>query len=289
MEKEKSKFSKEHWSIIIKPQESVFNLHLKDIWQYRDLLVLFVKRDFVAQYKQTILGPLWNIIQPVLTTCMFLLLFGKIANIPTDGIQPVLFYLSGITIWNFFSTCLTNTSNTFVANASIFGKVYFPRLVMPLSVVLSNIIRFAIQFCLLLAAMIYYAFNGYPIEISILWLWIPLLILLIAGLGFGLGIIVSSLTTKYRDLTVLMTFIVQLLLYVTPIGYPVSYLSHGKYKWIIELNPLSGVIEVFRYILFHKGTLYLSGLWYDVIFMFITLFLGLIIFNRIERSFMDTV
>ena len=242
-----------------------------------------------AQYKQTVLGPLWHLIQPILTTAIFLLLFGKIANIPTDGIQPVLFYMSGITLWNYFSASLTNTSNTFVTNAPIFGKVYFPRLVIPISVVLSNIIRLGIQFGLLLAAMIWYHFNGYPITISLNWFWIPVLVLLIAGISLGLGIIISSLTTKYRDFTILITFIIQLMMYVTPIGYPISVLAHSKYKSIIELNPLTGIVESFRYVLFGKGAMDLHGLLYSFGFMLVSLFIGLLIFSKVERSFMDTV
>ncbi|HEX4371795.1 MAG TPA: ABC transporter permease [Puia sp.] len=277
------------WDLIITPKNSLFDLNLKDLWRYRDLLVLFVKRDFKAQYKQTVLGPVWHIIQPILTTAIFLLLFGKIANIPTDGIKPVLFYMSGITLWNYFSICLTSTSNTFVSNAAIFGKVYFPRLIIPLSVVLSNIYRLGIQFGLLLVVMIWYHFHGFPMQISFLWLFIPLLILIMAGIGLGLGIIVSSLTTKYRDFTILMTFIVQLLLYVTPIGYPISFLSHSKYKFIIEANPLSSLVEAFRYILFHKGSIQTGGILYSIIFMLVSLVIGLVIFSKVERSFMDTV
>lgn len=281
--------SQEHWDLVIEPSTGLFDLHLKDVWRYRDLLVLFVKRDFVAQYKQTILGPLWHLIQPILTTMVFLLVFGKIANISTDGITPILFYLSGITMWNYFSMCFTNTANTFVANAAIFGKVYFPRLVIPLSVVLSNIVRFLIQFALLLAVMIYYHVNGFPLQLTWQWLWIPGLIFLMAGIGLGLGIIVSSLTTKYRDLGVLMVFVVQLLMYATPVAYPLSYLAGTKYKTLISLNPLSPIIEVFRHALYNTGRLDAAGLWYSLIFMIVTLFVGLLVFNKVEKSFMDTV
>jgi len=277
------------WDLEIKPRTSLFDISISDIWRYRDLLILFVKRDFVAQYKQTILGPLWNFIQPILTTAMFLLIFGKIANIPTDGINPILFYMSGITIWTFFSTCLTTTSNTFVANSSIFGKVYFPRLVMPLSTIVSNMIRFGIQFLLLLAVMIYYHFNGYPLHFGPGWLFVLFLLLLMAGIGLGLGIIISSLTTKYRDLTVLMTFTIQLAMYATPVVYPLSYLSHSKYKTLISLNPLTSIIEAFRYSLFGAGTFTTGSLLYSFGFMIISLFVGLLIFSRVERTFMDTV
>jgi lipopolysaccharide transport system permease protein len=280
---------KEIWDLVIRPQSSLFDLHLKEVLHYKDLIGLFIKRDFAAQYKQTILGPLWHIIQPILTTAIFLLLFGKIAKIPTDGIQPVLFYMSGITLWNYFSACLTSTSNTFVINAPIFGKVYFPRLVIPLSVVFSNIIRLGIQFALLLAAMIWYQFNGFPMTISLYWLWIPVLVLMIAGISLGLGIIISSLTTKYRDFVILITFVIQLLMYVTPIGYPMSFLSHSKYGKIIDLNPLTGIVESFRFALFGKGAFDYHGLLYSFGFMIVSLFLGILIFTKVERSFMDTV
>jgi lipopolysaccharide transport system permease protein len=280
---------KESWDLVIRPKGSFFDLHLKEVWEYKDLIALFIKRDFAAQYKQTILGPVWHILQPILTTAIFLLLFGKIANIPTDGIKPVLFYMSGITMWNYFSACLTNTSNTFLINAPIFGKVYFPRLVIPLSIVSSNIIRLGIQFGLLLAVMIWYHFNGYPIVFGITWLWIPVLILLTAGIGLGLGIIISSLTTKYRDLAILITFVIQLLMYVTPIGYPISYLKSSKYRHIIEVNPLTSIIEAFRFALFKKGELDLTGLMYSFTFMLLSLVIGLFIFSKVERSFMDTV
>ena len=277
------------WDLEIKPRQPLFDLHLADVWQYRDLLLLFVKRDFVAQYKQTVLGPLWNVIQPILTTAMFLLVFGKIANISTDGIEPILFYMSGITIWNYFQTCLTNTSNTFVTNASIFGKVYFPRLIIPLSVILSNLVRFGIQFLLLFAAMLYYNYNGYPLHITFNWLLIPLLLSLMAGIGLGLGIIISSLTTKYRDFIVLMAFAIQLGMYATPVVYPLSFLSHSRYRHLILLNPLSSILEGFRYALFGAGTFTAGGLLYTFCFMVIALFFGVLLFNKVERSFMDTV
>lgn len=277
------------WDMVIKPHNSFFELNLKEVWRYRDLLTLFVKRDFVAQYKQTILGPLWNLIQPILTTIMFLLLFGKIANIPTDGIQPIMFYMSGITMWNYFAICLTNTSNTFVTNAAIFGKVYFPRLIIPLSVVISNIIRFGIQFGLLLAVMTYYQFNGTPIHFSSSWLLIPVVIIIMAGTGLGLGIIISSLTTKYRDFNVLITFAIQLMMYVTPVAYPLSFLAHSRYRNLISLNPLAPVIELFRYSLFGKGTFTAGSILYSVVFMVVSLFIGLLIFTKVEKTFMDTV
>ncbi len=279
----------EHWDLVIEPRAHLLDLKLKEVWKYRDLLLLFVKRDFIAQYKQTILGPLWHVIQPIFTTIMFLLVFGKIANIPTGGIQPVLFYMSGITIWNYFSSCLTTTSNTFVANAGIFGKVYFPRLVIPLSNVLSNIVKFGIQFLLLLIMMVVYSFKGHPIHFGLTWFWIPVLILMMAGLGLGLGIIISSLTTKYRDLTVLIGFAVQLLMYATPVVYPLSFLKGKSYASWIQWNPLTPIVEAFRYALFGEGTFSAGSLLYSGGFIVIVLFAGLLIFSKVERSFMDTV
>ncbi|WP_407525519.1 ABC transporter permease [Lacibacter sp. MH-610] len=280
----------DHWDLEIKPKASLFNLNLKEVWSYRDLMFLFVRRDFVAQYKQTILGPLWHIIQPILTTIMFLLVFGKIANIPTDGIEPILFYMSGITIWNYFATCLTATSNTFVANAHIFGKVFFPRLVLPLSIVISNMVKFAIQMGILLLAMIWFAvFKGVPIVFGWQWLLIPVLMLLMAGIGLGTGIIISSLTTKYRDFTILISFAVQLLMYATPVAYPLSYLQNKSFAPLIQWNPLSAVVEGFRYALFHTGSFEIASLAYSAGFMIVVLLFGIVYFNRVERSFMDTV
>jgi lipopolysaccharide transport system permease protein len=279
----------EYWTEIITPKTNPFDLKLGEVWRYRDLLWLFVRRDFISQYKQTILGPLWHIIQPLFTTIIFLFLFGRVAKIPTDGVQPILFYMSGITIWNYFATCLTNTSNTFLANANIFGKVYFPRLVIPLSIIFSNIVRFGIQFGILLIMMIWFQFHGIEIHFNINWIWIPFLVLLMAGIGLGLGIIVSSLTTKYRDLVVLMGFVVQLGMYATPIAYPLSFLQHSGYGKLIALNPLSPLVESFRYCLFGKGTFTISTITYSVMVMAITLLIGSVIFNRVEKSFMDTV
>lgn len=280
----------ENWDLEIKPQAGLFDLNLKEVWRYRDLLVLFVRRDFVAQYKQTIFGPLWHIIQPVLTTIMFLLVFGRIANIPTDGIEPILFYMSGITIWNYFATCLTATSNTFVTNAHIFGKVYFPRLVLPLSIVLSNMVKLGIQFGILLLAMVWFAlFRDVQVIFGVQWLLLPVLVLLIAGIGLGLGIIISSFTTKYRDFAVLIGFAVQLLMYVTPVAYPLSFLKDKSFAALIEWNPLSPIVEGFRYALFCTGSFNLASLAYSFVFMLIVLLSGALYFNKVERTFMDTV
>lgn len=279
----------EHWDLVIEPQAKLFNLNLKEVWRYRDLLFLFVKRDFTAQYKQTILGPLWHFIQPVFTTVVFLLVFTKIAAIPTDGIQPVLFYMSGITIWNYFSACLTATSNTFVANAGIFGKVYFPRLVIPLSTVMSNIVKFGIQFLLLLAVMAYFGFKDRIFHFGTSWLLIPVLVLMMSGMGLGLGIIISSLTTKYRDLTVLIGFAVQLLMYATPVAYPLSFLKDKSYASWIVWNPLTPIVEGFRYALFQTGSIDGAGLLYSSAWIVGVLFFGLLMFSKVERNFMDTV
>jgi lipopolysaccharide transport system permease protein len=279
----------EHWDQVIEPRAKLLDLNLKEVWRYRDLLWLFVKRDFTAQYKQTILGPLWHFIQPIFTTVVFLLVFGKIANIPTDGIEPVLFYMSGISIWNYFSACLTATSNTFVANAGIFGKVYFPRLVIPLSTVMSNMVKFGIQFLLLLAVMIWVGIKTGQFHFGLSWLLIPLLVIMMAGLGLGLGIIISSLTTKYRDFNVLIGFAVQLLMYATPVAYPLSFLKTKSFAAWIAWNPLTPIVEAFRYALFARGTVDAVGLLYSGSFIVIVLFLGMIIFSKVERSFMDTV
>jgi lipopolysaccharide transport system permease protein len=280
----------EKWTEVLSPKTRLFDLHLGQIWRYRDLMWLFVRRDFVAQYKQTILGPVWHVIQPIFTTVMFVLVFSKIANISTDEIKPpMLFYMSGITIWNYFSTCLTSTSTVFVTNASIFGKVYFPRMVLPLSIVLSNIVRFAIQFLLLLVLMVWFNFNGHPMQLGVNWLYIPLLIVLMAGIALGLGIIISSMTTKYRDLAVLLTFVVQLAMYATPVAYPLSYLKGKSYRWLIEINPLTPVVECFRYALFGKGTFSLCTMGYSAGFMIVVLLIGVLLFNRVEKTFMDTV
>ena len=280
----------DNWDLEIKPQTGLFELSLKELWGYRDLILLFVKRDFVSQYKQTILGPLWHLIQPVLTTLMFLLLFNSIASIPTDGIEPILFYLSGITIWNYFSSCLVSTSNTFVANAGIFGKVYFPRLVIPLSVVLSNLIRFGIQMGLFVAVLLFYILKG-SVVLSFSWnlLLLPILVLLMAGLGLGLGIIISSLTTKYRDFTVLIGFAVQLMMYATPVAFPLSFLENKSFAPFIEWNPLSALVEGFRYCIFQSGSFVISDLIYPTVFCLISLLIGALIFSKVEKTFMDTV
>lgn len=279
---------KKEWDQIIKPSVGLLDVNFREIWKYRDLLLLFVRRDFVAVYKQTILGPLWFFIQPIFTTIIFTVVFGRIANISTDGLPQVLFYMSGITLWNYFADCLNNTSNIFTKNASIFGKVYFPRIIVPMSVVLSNLIKFGIQFLLLLAFWLYFYADGANIQIQPIIVIFPFLILLMAGMGLGLGMIFSSLTTKYRDLTFLLTFGVQLLMYASPVIYPLSTLPE-KYRIFILANPMTSIIETFRYAFLGTGGFEWSYLAYSTGFTIIVLIIGLLIFNQIQKSFMDTV
>lgn len=284
-----TKPTEENWSLIIEPQRSLFDLRLGELWRYRDLVMLFVRRDFVAAYKQTILGPLWYLIQPLLTTITFTVIFGNIASLPTDGLPQFLFYMSGTVIWSYFADCLNKTSNTFVQNASLFGKVYFPRLAVPLSILISNLITFLIQFGLFLFFALFFALRG--ADISPHWLWIafsPVLILMMAGLGLGFGIIISSLTTKYRDLRFLVQFGVQLLMYATPVIYPVSSIPE-RYQWLILANPMTPVIEAFRYAFLGAGTVAAAPLLYSLFFMVLVVLIGAVLFNRIEQTFMDTV
>lgn len=278
----------ENWTMVIRPKRHLLDVNLKDIWSYRDLIKLFVRRDFVARYKQTILGPLWFLIQPLLTTIMYTIVFGNIAKISTDGLPQILFYMSGIVAWTYFAACLNSTSNTFVANAGIFGKVYFPRLTLPISIVISNLIQFSIQFFLLLAFMLYYYIVGANFHINIYILLLPVLIVLMAGLGLGFGIIISSLTTKYRDLTNLVSFGVQLWMYATPIIYPLSEIPE-KYRIFVLANPLTPIIETFRFALLGSGTVSWIHLSYSFAFTILVLALGIILFNKVEQTFMDTV
>ena len=276
------------WDIEIKPTESIFKLDLKAVWKYRDLLLLLVRRDFVAFYKQTILGPIWFFIQPLLTTIMYLLIFGRVAKLSTDGLPGLIFYISGVTCWNYFSESLTKTSDTFITNANIFGKVYFPRLVIPLSIILSNLIRFGIQFVLFSAVWIYYIIEGSVVPNWQLMYLFPLLVLMMASLSLGLGVIFSSLTTKYRDLRFLLTFGIQLLMFATPIVYPLS-LAPAKYKWLIAINPFTPIIETFRFVFLGKGDFEWMYLGYSCLITLLILLVGTIIFNRVEKTFMDTV
>lgn len=277
------------WSEIIRPKRHWLDFNLKELWKYKDLILLFVRRDFVSVHKQTILGPLWLFIQPLFTTITFYFVFSKIARIPTDNVDPILFYLSGITLWNYFSDCFSKTSNTFVANAGIFGKVYFPRLATPISIVISNLIKLGIQIVLFVAIALYQVyFNNASINMNATILILPVLILLMAIMGLGLGIIFSALTTKYRDLSFLLTFGIQLLMYATPIIYPLSF-THGKLRDILSYNPLTPIIENFRYAFFGIGQFDFQGLIYTAIFSVTVLILGVLIFNRVEKNFMDTV
>lgn len=272
----------------IKPHRSLFDINLKEIWDYRDLIVLFVRRDFVSLYKQTILGPLWFFIQPLISTIMFTIVFAKVAHISTAGLPPIIFYLSGTIAWNYFSNTLLKTSDTFTQNASIFGKVYFPRLTVPISIVISNLIQFIIQFALLIVVMIIYSFNGFDFHLDFTLILIPFMLIILAGMGLGFGIIISSLTTKYRDLKQLVSFGVQLWMYITPIIFPLSTIE-GKYRVFFLINPLTGIIETFRTILLGIGHINYNYLGYSSAFMLILLAVGVILFNRIERNFMDYV
>ena len=279
----------ERWDMVIEPHRRLLDLKLGDLWHYKDLVLLFVRRDFVSVYKQTILGPLWYLIQPLLTTITFTVIFGNIARLPTDGLPQFLFYMSGTVVWSYFASCLTKTSETFVQNANLFGKVYFPRLAVPVSILISNLITFLIQFILFLAFVAYFVLRGTVIQPN--WLWIllsPVLLLIMAGLGLGLGIIVSSLTTKYRDLRFLVTFGVQLLMYATPVIYPISSIP-ARFQWIILANPMTAIIEAFRYAFLGAGSVNAGYLLYSFGFMLVVVVVGSIIFNHVEQTFMDTV
>jgi lipopolysaccharide transport system permease protein len=276
------------WDLIIEPQTSLLDLNLKDVWRYRDLLWLLVKRDFVSFYKQTILGPLWFFIQPLFTTIIFTFIFGNLAGLSTDGLPQPLFYMAGITAWNYFADCLTKTSTVFRDNANIFGKVYFPRLIMPLSIVVSNLVRFGVQMLLFFMMMAYYAYNGGSFAPNAYILLFPILVLQMALLGLGLGLVITALTTKYRDLAFLISFGVQLMMYATTVIYPLSA-APANYKWLIELNPMTGIIEAFRFGFLGQGELTFSTFGYSVAFTLAALVLGVIIFNKTEKTFVDTV
>ena len=276
------------WDLVIEPQSSLLDLNLKDVWRYRDLLWLLVKRDFVSFYKQTILGPLWFFIQPLFTTIIFTFIFGNLAGLSTDGLPQPLFYMAGITAWNYFADCLTKTSTVFRDNANIFGKVYFPRLIMPLSIVVSNLVRFGVQMLLFFLMIGYYYFTGAAFSPNAYILLFPILVLQMALLGLGVGLVITALTTKYRDLAFLITFGVQLMMYATTVIYPLSA-APANYKWLIELNPMTGIIEAFRFGFLGQGELTLSSFGYSVAFTLVALVLGVIIFNKTEKTFVDTV
>ncbi|TWT96260.1 ABC transporter permease [Neorhodopirellula pilleata] len=274
--------------ITIEPPSGWFSLNLRDIWRYRDLLLLLVYRDFVSLYKQTILGPIWFLIQPIMTTLVFTLVFKNIAGISTDGLPGILFYLAGITCWSYFSESLTKTSETFTANANVFGKVYFPRIIVPLSIVASGLLKFAVQFILFIAVLFYYKLVGEKIQMNTTVFLFPLLVLLMAMIGLGAGMIISSMTTKYRDLRFLLQFAIQLAMYGTPVIYPASTLPE-KYQWIINANPLTPILETFRHAFLGVGQYSPLHLAYSTGFATTILLVGTVIFNRVEKTFMDTV
>lgn len=278
----------EDWDLIIRPRAGWFNLHLADLWRYRDLVMLFVRRDFVAQFKQTILGPAWFVIQPLLTTIVFTVVFGNIAKLSTDGLPKMLFYLSGNVVWAYFSGVLTATSNTFVGNAHLFGKVYFPRLAVPLSITISNLLKFGLQVVFFLVFWAYFAISGADIRITPAALLFPILVVIMAGQALGLGIIFSSMTTKYRDLRFLLEFGVRLLMYATPVIYPLSSIP-DRWRWLLLANPMTPIIEVFRRGFLGQGDLHWGWLAYSAAFAIGALLGGTAIFNRVEKTFMDTV
>ena len=282
--------TQQDWTTEIKPKDKLLSVDLKEIWRYRDLMMLFVKRNIITQYKQTILGPLWFVIQPLMTTVMYMVVFGGIAKISTDGLPQPLFYLAGISFWQYFSDCLTKTSNTFVNNASIFGKVYFPRLVTPLSDVISNLVRFGIQFALFLLVYLYYAFfTDAVIQPNLYALLLPVLVVMLAGLALGFGILFSSMTTKYRDLQLLLSFFVSLWMYATPVIYPLSTISNDTLRIVMQLNPLTGIVEFFKYGMLGVGNHEWWMLGYSFGFMVVLLAVGIVVFNKVQKSFMDTV
>lgn len=280
--------TEENWDLVVKPHSKWYDLRLGEIFRYKDLLLLFVRRDFVAVYKQTVLGPIWFFIQPIITSITFTVIFGNLAKISTDGLPPVLFYMCGITLWNYFADTLNKTSDTFTSNAGIFGKVYFPRMIVPLSVVLSNLIKLGVQLVLFLCIWLYYLGKTNTLHPNSALFLVPLLIILTGFLGLSFGIIISSMTTKYRDLKFLVSFGVQLLMYASPIVYPLSIVPE-KYKWIVLANPATSIIETFKYAFLGVGEFNLLHLAYSLAFTVILFLLGLVIFHRVEKSFMDTV
>ncbi|MDD4427517.1 MAG: ABC transporter permease [Paludibacter sp.] len=276
------------YTTVIKPKNRLFEVDFKEIWQYRDLFSMFVKKDIITQYKQTILGPAWFFIQPALTTIMYMVVFGGIAKISTDGLPQPLFYLAGIVCWQYFADCLNKTSATFTTNQHIFGKVYFPRMIVPLATVTSNLVRMGIQFLLFIAVYIFYILSGVAVAPNIYILLLPLLVIMLAGLSLGFGVIISSLTTKYRDLTILFTFIVQLWMYATPVIYPLSTMPADK-QWFMAINPVTSIIETFKFSLMGVGTFSWGMLAYSFVFMIVLMGIGIVVFNKVQRSFMDTV
>ena len=279
------------WLFEITPKNKFFSLNLKEVWQYRDLLMLFVRRDVVTVYKQTVLGPLWYLIQPLFTSITFTIIFNNLAGIDTGTVPPFLFNLAGITVWNYFTACLTGTSNTFGANAGIFGKVYFPRLIVPISIVISNLIKFGIQFLIFIAFYIFYYLKGAVVGLNGSVVFFPFLIVLMGVLGLGLGMFISSLVTKYRDFSNLIGFGVQLLMYLSAVMYPMALIKEKlpSYGWLVQYNPLAYIIETARYMLLNVGHISIWGLGYTFLVTIIVFFVGVLIFNKTEKSFIDTV
>ena len=277
------------WDLVIESKRSLFSVDFKSIWNYRDLLLLLVKRDITSFYKQTVLGPLWFFIQPLITTLTFTVIFGNLAAISTDDLPQPLFYMTGIIAWNYFNDCLVGISNIFRTNANIFGKVYFPRLVMPLALVVSNLVKFGVQFILLIILILFYIFGfGFDAPISSALCLIPVFIFLMAILGLAAGMVVSSMTTKYRDLSFLVGFGMTLFMYATPVIYPLST-APEKYKWLIELNPLTSIMEGFRWVILGTGSFDWTGLLYTALVALVLFVIGLLVFNKVERDFIDTV
>ena len=283
------KTKNQYWTMKIRPHERLWHIDLGEIWRYRDLIELFVRRNIVVQYKQTILGPLWYLIQPILTVIMNMVVFGGIAKMSTDGMPQAIFYMAGNICWFYFSDCLNQSSSTFTANQHMFGKVYFPRLVVPIAVVISNLLRFAIQAGLFVVLYLYFFFNGADISMNWVILLTPVFIVMLAGLGLGFGILISSLTTKYRDFTILFTFIVQLWMYGTPIVYPLSMVEDGTLRTLILANPMTSIIEAFKYATLGQGYFSWFALGYSFLFMSVLLLFSIVIFNKVQRNFMDTV
>lgn len=277
----------DNWDSVIQSETSLFDLRLKELWHYRDLLVLFVRRDFVTVYKQTVLGPLWFFIQPILTTITFTVIFGNVAQLSTDGAPKMVFYMAGITVWNYFSTCLTSVSTVFNANAGIFGKVYFPRLIMPLTIVVSNLMKFGVQYSMFILFVLYFYFQG-SVQPNSWMLLTPVIILLMAVISMGIGLVLSSMTTKYKDLNMLIGFGMQLFMYATPVIYPSSSVPEN-YQWLLNLNPLVSLFDYMRYAYLGVGDFNLSALFYPACFAIVILALGVLVFNKVQKTFMDTV
>lgn len=281
----------EDWLFEITPKNKFFSLNLKEVWQYRDLLFLFVKRDVVTIYKQTILGPLWYLIQPLFTSITFTIIFNNVAGINTGVVPPFLFNLAGITVWNYFTACLVDTSDTFKRNSAIFGKVYFPRAIMPISTVISNLLKFGIQFFIFIAFYVYYYLQGAAINLNYTTLFFPFIIVIMGVLGLGLGMFISSLVTKYRDFSYLIGFGVQLLMYLSAVMYPMALIESKmpEYAWLVQYNPLAYIIELTRYMLLGIGHFSVLGLVYTIVVTIVVFFSGLLIFNKTEKNFIDTV